>query len=277
MTEKDYYKILGIDRNADHRQVREAYRRLAFEYHPDRNNGDPRAVEKMKELNEAYAVLSDPHKRQRYDSLSQQYGYDAYDRFRQGYSDEDIFRGSDVNQIFEEMARQFGFRHFQDLFREFYGPGYRTFEFRRPGVFGRGFIFTNIGFGRQGRQEVGSSRPGLGTGLLGALARFIVGKMFKGGAQTGPTDRHDTITISPDDARIGAKVSYLDKENYRQFIVTIPKGIQEGQVIRLRGAAQNDSAFGLSGDLYLRVQFRRSLFEKAKLLYERMKARRLPY
>ena len=70
MTQKDYYKVLGVERIANSRQIKEAYRRLAFEYHPDRNKGDVSAVEKMKELNEAYAVLSDQEKRKRYDNMS---------------------------------------------------------------------------------------------------------------------------------------------------------------------------------------------------------------
>ena len=93
MRQKDYYRILGIEKDATHQQVKETYRRLAFEFHPDRNKGDLNAVEKMKELNEAYAVLSDPEKRNRYDSMNQQYGYDGYDHFRKGYSEQDIFRG----------------------------------------------------------------------------------------------------------------------------------------------------------------------------------------
>jgi DnaJ-class molecular chaperone len=128
MTQKDYYKVLGVERIANVRQIKEAYRRLAFQYHPDRNKGDLSVVEKMKELNEAYAVLSDQEKRKRYDNMTQQYGHDAYDHFRQDYSDQEIFRGSDINQILDEMTRRFGFRNFNDLFREFYGPGYRTFE-----------------------------------------------------------------------------------------------------------------------------------------------------
>jgi len=94
MDQKDYYEVLEIDGQATDRQIKEAYRRLAFQYHPDRNSGDPGAVERMKGINEAYAVLSDPAKRQRYDSLRQSYGNSAYDRFREGYSEKDIFRGS---------------------------------------------------------------------------------------------------------------------------------------------------------------------------------------
>jgi hypothetical protein len=109
MNQKDYYQILGIDRNASLQQIKEAYRRLAFQYHPDRNKGDPHATEKMKEINEAYAALSDAGKRREYDALKERYGPFAYDHFRQAHSLEDIFRGSDIDQIFQEFARIFGF------------------------------------------------------------------------------------------------------------------------------------------------------------------------
>jgi curved DNA-binding protein len=130
MDQKDYYKILGVSREATPKQIKEAYRNLAFQYHPDRNGGSAEAVERMKQINEAYAVLSDPAKRRQYDGFRQTYGDSAYNRFRDGYSEEDIFRGSDINQIFEELSRAFGFRGFEDVFKEAYGSGYRTFEFR---------------------------------------------------------------------------------------------------------------------------------------------------
>jgi DnaJ-class molecular chaperone len=270
MTQKDYYKILGVEKTADSKQIKEAYRKLAFEFHPDRNKGDLSAVEKMKELNEAYAVLSDPEKRSRYETMNQQYGYDAYDRFRQGYSEQDIFRGSDINQIFEEMTRQFGFRNFNDLFREFYGPGYQTFEFRRPGVFGRGFIFSVFPFGRQSGQGTFSSvRTGLVTGLLGKLAGYLANKAFKGWDAGQATDRYDVITLNREDARHGGKVSYVDRTTSRQLMVTVPAGVREGQTIRLKGAAGVNGDRAKAGDLYLKVQFRRGLLETAKEIYNK--------
>jgi len=69
MEYKDYYKILGVNRNADQKEIRKVYRRLARQYHPDVNPGDRSAQERFKEINEAYEVLSDPEKRQKYDQL----------------------------------------------------------------------------------------------------------------------------------------------------------------------------------------------------------------
>ena len=71
MAQKDYYEILGVRQGAASQAIKEAYRRLAFEYHPDRNPGNGAAVERMKEINEAYAVLSNAEKRSRYDRLRQ--------------------------------------------------------------------------------------------------------------------------------------------------------------------------------------------------------------
>jgi len=78
----DYYKTLGVDPKADVRQIKEAYRKMAFKFHPDRNRDNPAAAEQMKAVNEAYAVLCDPAKRQRYDRMRRQFGPEAYSRFR---------------------------------------------------------------------------------------------------------------------------------------------------------------------------------------------------
>lgn len=95
MAKRDYYEILGIDKNADEATIKKTYRGLAMKYHPDKNPGDIQSDEKMKELNEAYAVLSDRNKRGLYDK----YGHAGLE----GYTQEDIFRGMDFGSLFEEL------------------------------------------------------------------------------------------------------------------------------------------------------------------------------
>ncbi len=98
MQQKDYYKILGVDKNASADDIKKAYRKLAMKYHPDHAKGDKKAEEKFKSVSEAYAVLSDKEKREQYDT----YGSAG---FHQKYSEEDIFRGVDLSDI----LREFGF------------------------------------------------------------------------------------------------------------------------------------------------------------------------
>jgi molecular chaperone DnaJ len=95
MAEKrDYYEVLGASRTASKDQIKDAYRKLAMQYHPDRNKA-PDAEERFKEISEAYAVLSDDEKRRQYDTL----GHAGFD---QRYTREDIFRGADFDSIFRD-------------------------------------------------------------------------------------------------------------------------------------------------------------------------------
>ena len=98
MSDKDYYKILGVDKKASDGEIKKAYRKLAMKYHPDHSKGDKAAEEKFKAISEAYAVLSDKEKRQQYDTFGST-------DFHQRYSQEDIFKNFDFGNIF----REFGF------------------------------------------------------------------------------------------------------------------------------------------------------------------------
>ena len=114
----DYYKLLGIGRNATEAEIKKAYRKLAMKYHPDHAKGDKGAEDKFKKISEAYAVLSDKEKRREYDTFGSE-------GFRQRFSQEDIFKGFNVNDI----LREFGFGG-ADLFG---GRGGGTRFSYRPG------------------------------------------------------------------------------------------------------------------------------------------------
>ncbi|MDE1834810.1 MAG: DnaJ domain-containing protein [Candidatus Micrarchaeota archaeon] len=111
---KDYYEILGVPRNATSDQIKKAYRELALKLHPDRNK-DPKATEHFKEINEAYAVLGDEKKRKQYDSF-------GAEGFGQRFTSDDIFRGSNVEDLLREMGINFNFG-FDDEGSAFGGSG----------------------------------------------------------------------------------------------------------------------------------------------------------
>jgi len=263
MNRKDYYEVLEIDRECAPQKIKEAYRRLALQYHPDRNQGDASAVERMKEINEAYAVLSDPEKRVRYDGLRREYGYSAYDHFRRNYTEEDIFRGSDIGRIFEEIARSFGMRGFEEVFRESYGSNFRSFEIRRPGVFGRGFVFSGPLYRGCTRSE---ARPLIGapSRLLGRLVKYALKKMTGMELPEPGRDHYHVLILDAALATSGGKAVYRDKERSRQLAITIPAGIREGQKIRLRGMGYEGKGGGVPGDLYLKVEVRKPLLHKIR-------------
>ena len=129
----DYYKILRVDKKASLEDIKKAYRKLALKYHPDKNPDNKEAEDKFKKINEAYAVLSDPEKRQQYDS----FGSDAFSR---RFSQEDIFRNFDFNDI----LREFGF-----------GGGMRNQSFKTRGSDPFSEIFGRQQYGRQHRSHKG--------------------------------------------------------------------------------------------------------------------------
>ncbi len=97
MSATDYYKILGVSKNASDKEIKKAYRKLAMKYHPDHTKGDKAAEERFKKISEAYAVLSDKKKRSQYDTFGST-------GFRQRYSQEDIFKGFDFSDILKEFG-----------------------------------------------------------------------------------------------------------------------------------------------------------------------------
>lgn len=111
MPGKDYYKTLNVPRTASQEEIKKAYRKLAMMYHPDRNKDDKTAESKFKEINEAYAVLSNPEKRKQYDTF-------GADHFGQRYTQEDIFRDFDFSSIFKEFGFGGGA---QNIFGQMFG------------------------------------------------------------------------------------------------------------------------------------------------------------
>jgi DnaJ-class molecular chaperone len=258
MEQQDYYDILGVNQHATPQQIKEAYRKLAFQYHPDRNKDDPRAMERMKEINESYAVISDPVKRREYDALRERFGPSAYGQFRQTYSEQDIFRGSDINRIFEEMGKAFGLRGFEEIFRESYGPGYRGFEFRRPGFSGRGYVYVS----QSGRGRDLHGFPGGGN--LGRLFQYGLRKMWGIEWPQKGRDWYDLIRLEPWQAQHGGQIQYVHPKRSKKLMVKVPSGIREGQVIRLHGMGELGKGGAQPGDLYLRVRIQTPLLERLR-------------
>jgi molecular chaperone DnaJ len=115
MAKRDYYEVLGVNRNASDDEIKKAYRKLAIKYHPDKNPGDKTAEENFKELSEAYEALSDPQRRAAYD----QYGHDAFDPRRRGG------RGGPFHDPFDVFREVFGGAAggLDDIFEQFFGGG----------------------------------------------------------------------------------------------------------------------------------------------------------
>jgi curved DNA-binding protein len=133
MSGVDYYKELGVDKNATKDEIKKAYRKLALKYHPDKTKNNKEAEEKFKKISEAYAVLSDEEKRKQYDT----FGADA---FSQQYSSEDIFKNFDFGNIF----REFGFGNGR-------GGGFHS-GFNLNDLFGN--AFSSRGFSSSGQSRV---------------------------------------------------------------------------------------------------------------------------
>lgn len=215
----DYYRILGVEKSASTDDIKKAYRRLALKYHPDRNPSDKKgAEEKFKKISEAYAVLSDPEKRKQYDS----FGSDA---FRQKFSQEDIFRGFDLNEILRDL----GFGGLGGEFTWFGGgPGRRT-TFRKqtggPDIFGD--MFRD-----QQTYGYGEAPPRKGQ------------------------DLEYNMPISLEDSASGAEKKITIKKGQKQeeIKVRIPAGISSGKKLRVAGKGQQDPYGGPPGDLFLNIQ-----------------------
>ncbi len=258
----DYYCVLGVSAQATAKEIKEAYRRKAFEHHPDRNRENPAAVEAMKRVNEAYAVLSNPAQRREYDALRLQFGSAAQPRYRSHRTEQEIFSGSDINAVFEEMARAFGVRGVDEIFRDVYGQSYQGFEFKRPGVRVRVFGFSRL------VGPIGSGTPP--AGLFTRIARQALQGFGRGRLPCDGADIHDRITLSAALAASGGPYAYFRRQGSKKLIVRIPSGIRTGQRIRLAGMGEPGRHGGRDGNLFLEVRIREPLFKQAAAIAARI-------
>jgi curved DNA-binding protein len=212
---KDYYKILGVDRNASEKEIKSAFRKLARKYHPDVNPGDKSAEEKFKEISEAHEVLSDKEKRAR------------YDQFGQYWQQAGAGAPGGAGGV---------------------PPGWEGF------TFDFGDFARQRGGGRQERVDFGESGFSDFFEML-----FGAGAPGRGGATTRRTrapskgrDIEAELEISLEDAFSGAKKEFF--VNGRRIELTIPKGVRDGQKLRLAGQGEEGPAG--RGDLMVTVRVR---------------------
>jgi DnaJ-class molecular chaperone len=232
MVPTDYYKTLGVTRSATGPDIKKAYRKLARKFHPDVNPDDPEAEKKFKEIQEAYAVLSDQDKREQYDTFGRVDGAPdgGFDPFRQ--------TGRGVRFDFGDRGGG-GFQDLGDLFGQFFG-------------------------GRPGRQAPPPSRRGADQEV-----EFEIGfaDAIRGTAVTIPIQRQvrcgSCAGIGNKEGRVcpqchGSGV-LISTERLR---VKIPEGVGDGQKVRVAGKGAEGGQGGASGDLFVRVRVRSDPFFK---------------
>jgi len=283
-TKRDYYEVLGLNRNASPDEIKKAFRKLAFDLHPDRNK-DPASEEKFKEISEAYAVLSDPEKKQKYDA----YGHAGISG---AYSQEDIFRGADFSGFGIDM---------EDILRSFFG-----------GAFTGGFGGGLGGFQRQrggpqkGRDLETAVEITLEQAATGATVELNLNRLEKcsrcGGSGADPGTNVITcpkcggsgqiqrsvaspfgrmVTVTTCD-RCQGRGRTAEKpcskcrgegveETRRKIDVKIPAGIDEEMYLTLRGQGDAGLYGGPSGDLFVGVKVKPHpylLRKGADIIYE---------
>jgi curved DNA-binding protein len=305
MDYKDYYNILGVDRQASEAEIKRAYRKLAIQHHPDKNPGDARAEDRFKEINEAYEVLSDPAKRQKYDQLGSQ--YEAWQRRggRTGGFDWSQWAGGMPGGVHVEVGDM------DDLF----GGGFSDFFNSIFGGMGTGGPSTSRRTRRTAGRvptheqqiEISLSEAYSGTTRLlqmngrrlevtipaGARSgtKVRISGQARAGAAQGEGDLYLAIKVAPDprfERRGDDLHTQIDIDLYTAVlggevqvptlggtvVLTIPPGSQPGQSFRLRGRGmprlrkKNEP-----GDLYahLNIILPRKLDAKQRQLFEQLR------
>ena len=159
-----------------------------------------------------------------------------------------------------------GFRRSEDVFREFYGPGYRSFSGRRPGMLFKGFVFTGRGPGG-GHRRGGPALSG-GHGF-GRLARHMMERLTGVTLPQTGQDTEDIIRLAPEKARQGGPYAYYYRKQKKKLVVKIPPGVRVGQRIRLAGLGDQGRGGGPPGDLYLRVEIARPILAQWRERFKR--------
>jgi len=299
MSETDYYKILGVNKNADEAEIKKAYRKLAMKYHPDHARGDKDAEAKFKQISEAYAVLNDKEKRKQYDTFGST-------GFRQRYSQEDIFRGFDFTDILKEFG--FGNKSFSSRGRDgirFSFGGETPFcnqRQRQARIKGSDFVYElpltlqevaagtskTVQFNRAGHTEkitvkipkgmvtgkklrlAGKGEPGSYGGPPGDL--YILSKVYDDPAFTVKGyDLYTNTEIKMSGAILGTSIS-VPTIAYKKLSVKIPPSTKHKTMMRLSGHGLPYMKGKGKGDLYVLVNVTvpKKLTAKQKKLIEEL-------
>ena len=253
-TNRDYYEILGLSKgdNPSPEEIKKKYRKLAMEYHPDRNKS-PEAAEKFKEISEAYAVLSDPEKKAKYD----QYGHAGINN---QYSQEDIFRGADFGDLGDIFGDLFGFGGGR---RRNYGPERGrdiqqevrlTFREAYEGVDKEIDVQKTIhcnkchGSGAEPGTNVSTCSECGGSGVVIKTMRTPFGNI--GSQTTCPRCRGKGKVVERPCSACSGKGKV---RSTKKVSVTIPAGVDTGSMMRVPGEGDAGDAGAASGDLYVVV------------------------
>lgn len=257
---RDYYEVLGVDKNADDAALKKAFRKLAKKYHPDVNPGDKNAEEKFKEIQEAYAVLSDADKRRQYD----QFGHAAFEGGGMGGAGGFDFSGMDMGDIFG------------DLFGDFFGGGRRTADTGpRKGANLRASVritFEESISGCEKELEIvlkdeckhchgTGAKPGTspvactkcgGKGKVVYTQQSLFGTVQN--VQTCP-DCNGTGKIVKEKCSDCRGTGYIASK--KRIKVTVPAGIDNGQSVRIRDKGEPGRNGGPRGDLLVEIMVTR--------------------
>ncbi len=266
----DYYEILGVERTTTPDEIKLRYRKLAKQYHPDKNPGNKEAEEKFKKISEAYAVLSDPEKKKKYDMFGSE-------KFHQQYTQEDIFRGTSINDILRDMGFGGGMGNVFGGFGGF-GGGAGAASMQNLDISSK--ITISLEESVLGAEKKVSLQDGKGTetitvkippGITEGANLRLAGKGREAMRNKGdlylevhiaphPTLRregddiiaHAEVNIST--AVLGGSAEVNTVEGVRT--IKIPAGIQPGQKIRIKGHGAKKLKGGGSGDLYIEIGMR---------------------